>query len=75
MVPPERSVKIFNGECEPHVYFARTKSDLEFCYDKKEGGVKARRSGRFDFSTKITMKIMAQLLRNTALLKLEKSGT
>ena len=37
---------------------SRTKSDLEFCYDKKEGGVKARRSGRFYLSTKITVEII-----------------
>ena len=33
-------------------------SNLEFSYDKREGGVKARRSGRFDLSTKITVKII-----------------
>ena len=37
---------------------SRAMSNLEFSYDKKEGGVKSRRSGRFDFSTKITVKII-----------------
>ena len=37
---------------------SRAMSNLEFSYDKKEGGVKARWSGRFDFSRKITVKII-----------------
>ena len=39
---------------------SRAMSNLEFSYDKKEGGVKARRSGRFDFYKKITMKIIVR---------------
>ena len=38
---------------------SRAMSNLDFSYDKKEGGVKARRSGRFDFSMKITVKIIS----------------
>ena len=38
---------------------SRAMSNLEFSHDKKEGGVKARRSGRSDFSMKITVKIIS----------------
>ena len=38
---------------------SRAMSNLEFSYDKKKGDVKARRSGRFVFSMKITVKIIS----------------
>ena len=37
---------------------SRAMSNLEFSYDKEEGGVKARRSGRFYLFTKITVEII-----------------
>ena len=51
--------KFSTRRASPMSTLSRAMSNLEFSYDKKEGGVKARRSGRFDFSMKITVKIIS----------------